>query len=160
MASVFKPKGKSRYVILYHDENGRRRKKIGVTDKAVSERIAHDLENKVALRKQGLIDPAAERFADSARKSISKHLDDFIASMEARSRHAKHIRTTRTYVERILAQTNAEHVSDLSPATVTLALWAIGQELGLSARAVNAHATAIKGFMRWVWKDGRIRAYE
>jgi integrase len=160
MASIYKPPGRSKYIIEFRDENGRRRRKTGATDKAVSQRIANDIENKVALRKQGLIDPAAERFADAARKPITKHVEDFVASLEARARDAKHIRTTRTYVERILTQTDAEHVSDLSQATVTLALGAIGQELGLSARGVNAHATAIKAFMRWAWKDGRIRAYE
>jgi integrase len=160
MASVFKPDGSKKYIIMYVDESGRRRKKTGTTDKGVTQRIANDLENNVALRIQGLIDPAAERFADSARKPIDQHVDDFVASMEARARDAKHIRTTRTYVERILAQAKAEHVSDLSPATVTLALGAIGHELGLSARAVNAHSTAVKAFMRWAWKDGRIRAYE
>ncbi len=35
MASVFKPKGSTKYMILYFDENGRRRKKAGTTDKAV-----------------------------------------------------------------------------------------------------------------------------
>jgi integrase len=160
VASIYKPPGRSKYIIEFRDENGRRRRKTGATDKAVSQRIANDLENKIALRKQGLIDPAAERFADSARKPIARHVDDFVASMEARARDAKHIRTTRTYVERILTQAKVEHVSELSPATVTLALGAIGQELGLSARAINAHSTAIKGFMRWAWKDGRVRAYE
>ena len=42
MASVFKPKGSSKYVIFYFDENGSRRKKTGATDKAVTERIAND----------------------------------------------------------------------------------------------------------------------
>jgi hypothetical protein len=51
MASVFKPAGKSKYVIVYIDENGRRRKKVVTTDKAVSERIAREIENRVALRK-------------------------------------------------------------------------------------------------------------
>ena len=63
MASVFKAKGAAKYTILYTDQDGRRRKKMGATDKGVSQRIANDLENKVALRKQGLIDPSAERFA-------------------------------------------------------------------------------------------------
>ena len=47
MASIFKPKGKSKYVILYTDETGRRRKKSGATDKGVTQRIARDLENRV-----------------------------------------------------------------------------------------------------------------
>ena len=33
MASIFKPPGKSKYVIFYTDENGRRKKKTGSTDK-------------------------------------------------------------------------------------------------------------------------------
>ena len=109
---------------------------------------------------QGLIDPAAERFADSGRKPIAEHVADFISSMEARGRDAKHVRTTKTYIERIVAQAAAEHVANLSLATVTVALGVISQELGLSARGVDAHAAAIKGFTRWAWKDNRIRAYE
>jgi hypothetical protein len=45
MASIFKPKGSSKYVILAFDENGDRRKKVGTTDKAVTERIARTIEN-------------------------------------------------------------------------------------------------------------------
>ena len=63
MASVFKPAGKTRYRIEYTDEHGRRRKATGATDKAVSQRIANELEANVALRRQGLIDPKAESLA-------------------------------------------------------------------------------------------------
>jgi hypothetical protein len=53
MASVFKPEGASKYIIVYTDETGRRRKKTGATGKGVTERIARDIENKVALRREG-----------------------------------------------------------------------------------------------------------
>jgi integrase len=160
MASVFKSRGKSKYIILYTDESGRRRKKIGTTDKGVSLRIARELENRVALRREGLIDPAAERFASQDRTPIREHLDDFISTLTARQRNAKHVRSTRTYVERIISQSRAEKLSDLSPSAVTLALSRIAEEEELSARAVNAHATAIKAFARWAWRDGRTRTYE
>ena len=62
MASVFKPKGSDRYVIVYHDGT-KRRKKMGTKDKSVSQRIANDLENKVALRKAGIVDPREEAYA-------------------------------------------------------------------------------------------------
>src|SRR6478672_3961700 len=120
MASIFKPKGKSRYVILYSDETGHRRKKVGATDKAVTQRLASKLENEVALRKQGLIDPTAERFANHERKPILDHLDDFIGTLEAAGRHPKHIRSTRTYIERIIKHARAERLSDLSCSSVTL----------------------------------------
>jgi integrase len=160
MASIFKPKGKSKYVILYFDEQGRRRKHVGATDKAVTERFARKLENDVLLRREGLIDPAAERFASHERKPIREHLDDFIKTMEAARRHPKHVRSTRTYVERIITQARAERLSDLTPSSVTLALSRVAAKEELSARAVNAHATAVKAFARWAWRDGRTRAYE
>ena len=75
----FQARGKARYTILYFDENGRRRKKAGVTDKAVSERIAHDLENKVALSRQGLIDPKAEAYRDHEVQPLADHLADWQA---------------------------------------------------------------------------------
>jgi integrase/recombinase XerD len=160
MASIFKPKGKTKYVIFYTDETGRRRKKIGATDKAVTQRMAAKLENDVALRKQGLIDPTAERYANQERKPIRGHLDDFIKTLEAARRNAKHVRSTRTYIERVVVQTGAMRLSDLTASAVMLALSRIAKDEELSARGVNAHATAIKSFARWAWRDGRSRAYE
>src|SRR5436190_1268950 len=49
MASIFKPAGDSKYRILYTDENGKRRQQTGATDKEVTERIANDLEEQVAI---------------------------------------------------------------------------------------------------------------
>jgi hypothetical protein len=64
MASVFKPKGAAKYMILYTDENGRRRKKVACGDRSVSVWIARDLGNQVALRRLGLVDPQAEAYRD------------------------------------------------------------------------------------------------
>ena len=143
-----------------HDETGRRRKKTGATDKTVTERIARDIENRVALRREGLIDVASERFSDSERKPIKAHLDDFIASMKAKGCDEKHTRSTRTYLKRIIEVARIEHLSDLTPSAATLALGAIEKKHKLSARSMNAHATAIKSLARWAWKDGRVRAYD
>jgi hypothetical protein len=156
MASVFKPAGKSKYVIVYTDANGKRCKKTGATDKQVSERIARDIENRVSLRREGLIDAACERFSDSERKPLKAHLDDFIASLKAHGRDPRHVRSTRTYIERIIGIAHMERFSQLTPSTVTLALGDLSRDLDLSARAINAHANAIKALARWAWKDGRI----
>ena len=51
-----KPAGAKKYIISYRDASGRRRKKTGTPDKAVSERIGRELENRVALRKEGGIE--------------------------------------------------------------------------------------------------------
>src|SRR5262249_52060473 len=75
-------------------------------------------------------------------------------------RNSKHVRSTRTSIERIITQTRAEKLSDLTPSAVAIALSRVADREGLSARAINAHATAIKAFARWAWRDGRVRAYD
>jgi hypothetical protein len=74
MASVFKPKGSDRYVIQYFDETGTRRKRAGTRDKAVTQRIANKLEEEVALRIAGLVDPKEEAYAKHAATPLDQHL--------------------------------------------------------------------------------------
>jgi integrase len=160
MASVFKPKGAAKYVIFYTDENGRRRKKTGSTDKAVTERVARDIENKVLLRQEGLIDEDAERFTAHARQPITKHLADFITSMEFNRRDAKHIRSTRSYIARIIEKARAERLADLTLSAVQRAIGGIAKNLRLSARSINAHTIAVQSFLNWAQGDHRIRAHD
>ena len=175
MATIYRPKGRKTYIIEWFDENNKRHRKSGTSDKSVAKRIAADIENKKALRKEGLIDRAAERFAECDRQSISGHLDDFIASLEANKRDPKHVRTTRTYIQRIIDKSRAVRLTDLTLSAVELAVGAIQKEgaskkrnqegatkkgKGLSARAANAHLTAVKAFLRWATKDNRIRTHE
>lgn len=51
MASVFLAQGNEKYTILYLDETGRRRKKVGTHDKNESESLARILEAEVAQKK-------------------------------------------------------------------------------------------------------------
>jgi hypothetical protein len=107
MASIFKPKGKAKYVILYTDENCRRRKKSGATDKTVTQRIARDLENRVALRREGLIDPAAETHANHEARPLADHLVDFRKALEAKGGTRKHALVTAHRAERVLTLARA-----------------------------------------------------
>jgi hypothetical protein len=45
MPSVFKPKGKKRYVIMWKDKEGKRRKKVAYLDRHESVALAHRLED-------------------------------------------------------------------------------------------------------------------
>jgi hypothetical protein len=63
-------------VIVFRDETGRRRKKTGTRDKGVAERIARHFENRVALRKEGIVDPKEEGYAVQSRRSLLQHIDE------------------------------------------------------------------------------------
>ena len=184
MASVFKPAGKPKYVILYTDENGRRRKKIGATDKAVSERIAHDLENNVALRRQGLIDPKAESFRDHEAKPLAHHLDAWHRDMLAKGKTPKHADLSRDRAAKLIAMVKGVSLdrlipgrkadamaeaadllastleqarfNNLTPETIQSALARLKDE-GRSAQTANHFRAAIRAFLKWCHQRGRAR---
>jgi hypothetical protein len=92
-ASIFKPRGNSKYAMLYFDENGRRRKANGCTDKAESKRIANKLENEVALRREGLIDRRRRRLTRLSDHSIGQRRRVAPAANEGRTPDRDHRRT-------------------------------------------------------------------
>src|SRR5262245_42396119 len=103
MASVFKPAGSRKYVIFYFDENGKRRKKTGATDKQVTERIARDIENKVALRREGVVDPKAEAYRDHEARPLAEHLDAYADHLADKGRTQAHIALTIGRARRVVA---------------------------------------------------------
>jgi hypothetical protein len=115
MASVFKLAGKSKYVIIYTDENGKRRKKIGATDKAVSQRLANELENKVAMRRGGLVDPAAELYRDHEALPLTEHISAWQADLVARGFAAKHAEHTTNRARRLVTVVLGSSPSALDP---------------------------------------------
>src|SRR5262245_47050655 len=115
MASVFKPKRKTKYVIFYTDETGRRRKKTGASDKAVTERIARDIENRVALRREGLIDRAAETGRNHQVRPLADHLADWHRDMLARGKTVRHADQYRERAGKLAALIRGARLSDLEP---------------------------------------------
>jgi hypothetical protein len=181
---VFKPSGSSKYVIFYTDENGRR-KKTGATDKGVSERIARDIENRVALRREGLVDPKDEAYRGHQARPLSDHIADWHADLIHRGGTAKHADLSADRVRRLVAVMFGSHpdevdgkrmtrrrhaevlrriaqkiaparLSDLSAAKVQAAL-ARFRDSGRSLETCNHYRRATRGFARWCWKQGRLR---
>jgi integrase len=185
MASVFKARGKAHYTILYVDENGRRRKKAGATDKVVTERIAHDLENKVALHKQGLIDPKAESFRDHEARPLEQHIAEWQADIVARGHTIRHAEHTANRVRRLVAVVlgasaaprEYQHLAPRDRGTITPKIVAMlaparlsvltrqrvqdalarFQATGSSLQTCNHYRGAMKTFSRWLYNADRMR---
>jgi hypothetical protein len=115
MPSVIKPKGSKKYVVFYHDENGRRRKKTLATDKAASQRIANELVNRVALRREGVVDARADARVAHAARSLTDHLDDYRAHLTAKGSTDKHVNLTVEYARRVVALVKGASVSQVVP---------------------------------------------
>jgi integrase len=186
MASIFKPKGSDRYVILYWDENHNRRKKIGTRDKSVTQRIANDLENKVALRKAGLINPKDEARAKYATESLDKHIAAWKASILAKNACQKHVEAashralivvalvkgarldevnapqsarrhgSERYDAALAKVVGTARLSDLTAEKVQEALATLKAK-GRSFQTCNHYRAAITTFARWCRKTGRLQ---
>ena len=184
MASIFKPKGSKKYVILYHDENGDRRKKTGATDKAVTQRLARDLENKVLLRREGLVDTKAEQYRDQGARPLREHLDDWHRDITNKGKTTRHADQYRDRAGKLAALVKGVSLDELVPGRKPEAMeraaklldsalsrayygdltsegiqeaLAVLKDKGRSATTANHHRAALRAFLRWSLKRGRIR---
>ena len=101
MASVYKRKDRGRrertcWYIGWTDHAGKRRTQSShTTDRAAAIRIANQLEADAALRRDGVIDSAAEAVATESQRLIVDHVVEFCEDLTARQNTAKHVRTMR-----------------------------------------------------------------
>lgn len=177
------------WYITYADENGTRRTVKGCPDKAATEAIARKLETEADLRRRGVIDPKADVYREHERRPLAEHVADWSAFLLGKGGTAAHADVSRRRVARLVALARgarletiapapagmtreawaavdraiAEHLEaarlvDLAPSRVQAALAAL-RDGGLSAETVNHHVRAVKGFSRWLWRDGRAREH-
>jgi integrase len=184
MATTFKPAGRTKYVIEYTNEAGKRCRKAGATDKGVTQRIANDLENNVALRKQGLVDPKDESFRDHEAKPLAHHLDAWHRDMLAKGKTAKHADLSRDRAAKLVAMVKGVSLDKLVPGrkadamaqaarllastleqarfnhltseAIQSALAQLKDE-GRSAQTANHFRAAIRAFLKWCHRRGRVR---
>ncbi len=185
MASVFKPEGSKRYVIMYRGERDKRRKKIAYTDKQKSQQLANQLEDRAKQVRDGLADVKAEAYRDHERRPLADHIGDWQAALTARGRTPKHAKLSVDRVRRLVAimfgaepdevdakrmtrdecQKARENVtrliaparmSSLSAAKVQETLARI-RDAGRSLETCNHYRRAVRGFVCWAWKEGRLR---
>jgi integrase len=186
MASVFKPAGKSKYRIEYTDELGRRRKATGASDKAVTQRIAADLENKVALRRAGIVDLREEAYAASGTQTLLTHVESWTESLRSRGATAQHVKLHSSRALRVVALLKGAKLADIEapkPATKQgvatadkeLRKWVASAriadltsenvqralarltDLGRSLQTASHHRNAVKSFAKWMYETNRTR---
>jgi integrase len=185
MASVFKPEGSKKYVIVYTDETGRRRKKIGATDKTMTEQLARAIESQVFLRKHGQVDPKAEAYRDFQARPLVEHISAWEANLIAEGRTADHVERVTGRVRRLVAvilglnaawldhrrlppsergkvprtieaAIKPARLSDLTRQKVQAAIAKL-KDAGYSHGTCNHYRTAVKIFVRWCKRNDRIR---
>src|SRR5262249_37580162 len=108
--------------------------------------------------KAGLIDPKALGFRDHEARTLADHLRDYHAYLIGKGATPAHADLSRSRVARLIDLAHARRVSDLTPSRVQAALRTI-RDQGLSLRTIHHHVRVVKGFARWLWRDGRAREH-
>ncbi len=146
------------YEIQWFDENGQRRKEsVRCGDKATAEQIAAQRELDVLQRQKGIIDPAQERMADQGRRPIVEHVADYEAKLRTAGRTGKHVADMIAMLRAVATWAGFATAADISADVVNR--FAAGlKERNFSARRIEAHLTAAKGFTRWLTAQSKLPA--
>jgi len=157
MASIYRRKKGGCYYITYQVRPGRRKTVTGCKDRAATEALARKLEADAMLRREGVIDTKAERYAAAETKPLMEHLAEYHAALLAKGVTRVHANLVRTRAAKVIGLCGARRLSDLVPSSVQAVIGSLRDDEGFSLQTCNHYLRAIKQFSRWLWRDGRAR---
>jgi integrase len=152
------------YTVQFMDEHGHaQRVATRCRDHAAAEQLGRELEKRAMQRREGLLDPAQERFAKAARAPIAEHAAAHIEHLRAAGNTTKHVRTVERHLRAVFAAAGIERLPELKSAAVLSAISALRnpppvegekkQKQPASLATCNGHLRSVKGFSRWLWKQ-------
>jgi integrase len=156
MATVFKRGGRGPWILKWFDASGKRREQSSrTTDKRTAERIAAQIEAKVALRREGVVDTRMDQIADENQRPIREHIDAYLAHLRHATRSRRTIADAKAHLDWMLEATKPARLSDISLDRIEGAL-SVLQEEGKAARTVNHRGGSVHSFLAWCVRSGRI----
>ncbi|MCA9272136.1 MAG: site-specific integrase, partial [Phycisphaerales bacterium] len=156
--SLFKRDGNGPWIASYFDHSGKRRQhSTKTTDKAAAMRILDKLVAESALRRDGVVDPRDDRYADEGRKPLCEHVASYIAHCRHAGQAAHHVNQKASQLEALIAGSKATRLQELTADTLVLHLSAL-KDRDLSARSVNFARQIAVAFYQWCVKTGRARS--
>jgi len=153
------------YTVQFMDEHGHaQRVATRCRDHAAAEQLGRELEKRAMQRREGLLDPAQERFAKAARAPIAEHAAAHIGHLRAAGNTVKHVQTVERHLRAVFAAAGIERLPELKSAAVLSAISAMRnpppaaegekkQKQPASLATCNGHLRSVKGFSRWLWKQ-------
>lgn len=157
LGSLFKKDGRGPWIAKWFDHTGKRREaSTRTSDRAAAERILSKHVADAALRRDGVVDARADRYATANHRPLTEHLADWKAAQEAKGVTGKQIRLQLKRAETVLAAIHADGVSDLSASAIRGAIGDLRTN-GKSLKTCNHYLRAVKQFARWLKADERLR---
>ncbi len=138
------------------DGDGIQRERKGCPDRRETEGMAAAAEAEAAKVRAGIIDPKDRILKDHEASPLTDHLADWLAFLEGKGSTPKHAHLSHNRAARVVELSRARRISELTPSRVQHALKRIRDD-GASLRSLHHYTRAVKGFSRWLWRDGRAR---
>lgn len=152
------------YTVQFYAEHGRpQRVATRCRDYSAAEQLGRELEKRAMQRREGLLDPAQERFAKAARAPIAEHAAAHVEHLRAAGNTAKHVQTVERHLRAIFAAAGIERLPELKSAAVLSAISAMRnpapvegerkEKQTASLATCSGHLRSVKGFSRWLRKQ-------
>jgi len=153
--SLFKRTPRGPWLAAWYDATGKRRvQSTRTTDRAAAERILSKHVAGAALRRDGVIDAAKDRFSIEARKPLHVHISDYVAHCRHTGQDARHVDQKESHLERLRNATGVARLPELTADALERHLQGL-RVRGLSARTVNFARQIAVAFISWCVKTGR-----
>ena len=166
--SLFKRTPQGAWLMRWRRHDGKWKETSSHTsDKAAAARILAKRTGDEALRRDGVIDARMDRMAVEDRRALADHVTDWTAALIAKGVTSEHADKSGYRVKRIITDCKMERMSDVTAAAVQSFLSECRKDLpgkdgepsrpGLSPASSNHYLRAMKGFCRWLVREGRAR---
>jgi hypothetical protein len=129
-------------------------KSLGLTDRQVADKKAHEFIQERERETAGIVEPKAVR--EAAKKLLTAHLDDYVADLAARGRNGRGGRGARLVASRI--KVLLQECEWQVPCNVTadsFIAWR-NRQTG-SPRTLNHYLQGMISFLNWMEKVARIK---
>lgn len=143
-----------RWVGWYYDENGKRRKFTGYTEKNATIEKARKLELEAAQVRDGLIERSAVTRREASARPVAEHVDDYRDSLLSKGDTPKHAKHTASVIKSLLESASVRTIADFAPDRLQEALGRL--KVSRSPRTANHALQALKAFCRWLSEADRI----
>ena len=144
-----------KWTVCWIGADGKRKSKVGLTDKAESQRLANHLEEQARLVREGLVDPKEKARRQAGLRAVADHCADYRLDLLAKGDTAKHARHSANSARKLLDAAGVESIADIAPDRIRAALGRM-RAANKSARTCNHALGAVKSLATWLLHANRI----
>lgn len=159
MATIYKMSDRPNWMISWFDGTGTRKtRSSGTTDKKAADALAAKLERDAMLRREGVVDPRADGFAEGAKRPLLEHVEKFAEYLRDKGDTERHALDREQQLRALIERMKVSRVAHLTPARVQGALADLRKERDLALRTLSRYLVAAKALTRWLVREGLLQS--